>query len=124
MCATNSHGQSGIFEQIGHGEKCVEVKALIDSVSTISFITERFCDSKGLDVRKSQRSSRLANRDKLETVGSCDTLLTIQNKFYAVKLAVVKSLICDLIIGLDVLSEHSTVSLLFGVRKIQLILVS
>ena len=81
MFAANSHGQSGILKQIGLGEECVEVKALIDPGSTISFITESFCDSKDLDVRKSQRSSRLANGDKLESVGFCDTLLTIQNKF-------------------------------------------
>ena len=70
-----------------------------------------------MDVRKSKRSSRLANKDKLEIFGFCDTLLTIQNKFYAVKLAVVKCLICDLIICLDVIYQQSTVSLPFGAKK-------
>ena len=82
------------FEQIGLGEECVEVKALNDPGSTISFITESFWDSQSLDVRKSKRSSWLANKDELEIVGFCDILLTIQNKYYAVKLALVKSLIC------------------------------
>ena len=59
----------------------------------------------------------MANGDKLEIVGFCDTLLTIQNKFYAVKLAVLKFLICDLIIGLNVLSQHSRVSHNFGGKE-------
>ena len=117
MCATNSHEHSRIFEQIGLDEECVEVKALIDPGPTISFIIENFCNSKSLDARKSQRNSRLANGDKLKNVPFCDTLLTIQNKFYAVKLAVVKSVICDLIIESDVLSQHSKVSLHFGGKE-------
>ena len=63
MCATKSHGHSGIFEQIGLSKECVEFRALIDPGSTI--FTESFCDSNGLDVRKSPRTSRLANGDKL-----------------------------------------------------------
>ena len=80
MCATNSNGHSGVFEQIGLGEEYVEVKALIVPGSTISFITESFCDSNGLVVRKSQRRSRLAKGDKLKNVGFCDALLTIQKQ--------------------------------------------
>ena len=76
-----------------------------------------FCDSNGLVVRNLQRRSRFAKGDKLKIVGFCDALLTIQNKFYAVKLAVVKSILCDMIIGLDVLSQHSTVSFHFGGKE-------
>ena len=42
MSATNSHGHSGIFEHIGLDEEGVEVKAIIDPGTTISFITESF----------------------------------------------------------------------------------
>ena len=120
LCAVNeSRGtpSRGIYQHIGVGESEGQVKALIDPGSTDSFLKMSACQSLGLRMRRVSSTSRLANGERFHIAGVCDTVLSLQGRFYTVSFSVVDHLICDAIVGLDVLSQHSTVSLCLGGPK-------
>ena len=95
---------------IGLGESEAQVKALVDPGSTHSFLKQSVCNSLGLKIRRVTSATRLANGDSLNISGICEVLLCFAGRYYAVAFSVVSKLITDAIIGLDVLSQHSTVS--------------
>jgi len=116
LCATDKNKvlTKGIYQLVMIGEEEREVKALIDPGSTNSFISMKICKLYRLPFRPVKSKSRLANGDTFNVAGVSDTILSMKDRFYTVKFSVVDALICDVLIGLDVLSQHQSVSLSLG----------
>ncbi|XP_046407451.1 uncharacterized protein LOC124172088 [Ischnura elegans] len=93
----------------------VELNALIDTGSSLSFLNERFVERCGIVVKPYSGKITMANSSLSSDVTGCGTLtLKIQTYTYAnIKVLIMKNLCADFLIGHDLLKSHSSVEIEF-----------
>ena len=87
------------------------VQAMIDTGSMGSFITASAAAQNILKVRTKRKVTALAFGDSLVTSGTTQRKIELNQRTYQVTFTVVKHLIADVILGLDVLRQHHSVRL-------------
>lgn len=92
----------------GGSEAC---KALIDSGSTHSFIKAAHARNLKLPISWKSSSTRLADNSVGRTSGETVANICMNGVEYRVRLTVVDALVAEMIIGMDVLSQHKVVEL-------------
>ena len=90
------------------------VQALIDSGSTHSFITIALAKKLNLPITIEESTTSLANNSVCYTRGRTRVNLRIAKTTHEVDLTIVDALVSEMIIGMDVLSQHETVELRTG----------
>ena len=93
-----------------------ETEALIDTGSDSSFITLGFLNDHNLkySTLTSTRLVNLADKSTLKVIGTYNGKVFFNNTIYDVTLNVVDNLIVPLIIGMNLLRQHSKVIMSFG----------
>ena len=91
-----------------------EITALVDSGATHTFMTRDIVNHLDLDMVKENSSTRMANRSTTRTDGYVKVNLLIKGISYEMKVTVVDSLVADMILGMDLLGQHSSVELKTG----------
>ena len=100
------------------------VLGLIDPGSTESFITKSVADKFQLAINPMSSKIRLANGSDFAILGYTNTKVQIENEKYSARLLVSEALVSDLIIGMDLLSQHTSLTLLLGGSRPNLSLAS
>ena len=96
----------------------IQTKALIDTGSDLSFINLDFARQHDIPFSKvSNKSITLADKSTCKVSGQFQGTITILDKTYEANLFVVSSLVTPLIIGLDILRQHSELTLIIGGPK-------
>jgi len=95
-----------------------QTDALIDTGSDKSFISLEFCKKHGIAF-KPCRSGKvlLADHSQMRTIGQLSTEIEWDNRFYVVCAPVVQSLIADVVLGLDLLSQHKSLTVEFSGKR-------
>lgn len=90
--------------------------ALLDTGSTLSFVSETFARLNNLSITPYSSRVTLATESNSSTVrGACDVTLGAENMdFGSVRLLVLENLCADLIIGHDLFRQHSHIKINFG----------
>ncbi|GFU66208.1 retrovirus-related Pol polyprotein from transposon opus, partial [Trichonephila clavipes] len=93
----------------------IQLSALIDTGSTLSFLNEKYVANCKLKVEPYLGKISMANSSMVtETEGVCKVNLKIENFTYQnVELLVMKDLCSDVLIGHDILNRHSSVEIGF-----------
>ena len=93
----------------------IDAHALIDTGSTNSYICKNFAKQHGLNYKSIKFAANMANSSlKTEICGMCYLNLTFVGNFYKnFKFHVMPNLICDAIIGDDLLQQHKSVTFKF-----------
>lgn len=99
--------------------KGIRAEALIDTGSSISFINEDFANLAHLRKRPCYQMVSMASTSLTSQVTgtTCQTVQLGENSYSNVELLAVKDLCADIIIGHDLLSQHSTLEFSFGGPK-------
>lgn len=99
--------------------KGIRASALIDTGSSVSFINESFFKLTGLRKKPCSQTVSMASLSHISQVeGQTSQTIKIGKHTYEnVNLLIVKNLCADIIIGHDVLEEHSSLEFLFGGPK-------
>ncbi|GFS73002.1 retrovirus-related Pol polyprotein from transposon opus [Trichonephila clavipes] len=94
----------------------IQLSALIDTGSSLSFLNEKHVAKCKLKVEPYLGKISMANSSMvIETEGVCKVNLKIENFTYQnVELLVMKDLCSDVLIGHDILNRHSSVEIGFG----------
>ena len=97
----------------------VKADALIDTGSSMSFIDKKFAKSLNLQIEPCKQTITLASLNYTSYVeGACLVTLKIDTYFYYNrKLLIINNLCADIIIGHDLLKEHSSLELSLGGQK-------
>ena len=92
---------------------------LIDTGSTGSFIQKTFADNLGVQIIKFSEVITLASENQVsKAVGACYVdIELVDHKLEKVRLLIIEQLCCDIIIGHDVLRDHSQLTIQFGGSK-------
>ena len=88
-----------------------EFLGLVDSGASESFISyeaARQCDGK---ITKTASATQLADKTNLPILGHIDLTMQLNAETYSTRLKIAKSLLADIIIGMDLLGQHSAVQL-------------
>ena len=88
-----------------------EFLGLVDSGASESFISyeaARQCDGK---ITMTASATQLADKTKLPILGHIDLTMQVNAETYSTRLKIAKSLLADIIIGMDFLGQHSVVQL-------------
>ena len=88
--------------------------ALIDPGSTESFITAASAERLKLKTQNANYHIKLANGNDYHIDAHADVSVSIESEKYDVSLLVAGSLVCDVIIGMDILSQHKSITLHLG----------
>ena len=93
----------------------IDAHALVDTGSTNSYICKNFAKQHGLNYKSIKFAANMANSSlKTEICGVCDLNLTFVGNLYKnFKFHVMPNLICDAIIGDDLLQQHKSVTFKF-----------
>jgi len=120
ICSINAKSSS-VFYPVNINNKGT-ILSLIDPGATESFITLSSAENLNLKVTYSPKTIKLANGSNFEIVGHCDVPININQEKYDIRLLVSKSLVTDCIIGMDILSQHQSLTLLLGGTRPNLLL--
>ena len=112
FCATGA--ANTVQAEIFFKEAGTSVQGMIDTGSTGSFITLEAASKLALKINKKRKETTLANGDTLVTSGSTQATIVMNKNEYNVAFTVARSLVADVIIGLDVLRRHHEVNLMFN----------
>jgi transposase InsO family protein len=93
------------------------IQGLVDTGSDLSFIEDSFLQEHHIQFFKSDRMITLANDSVFKTVGKLNATVVVKDQNYDVELLVVSSLVAPMIVGLDVLGQHSQITLLLGGQR-------
>ena len=91
-----------------------QLQAMIDTGSTVSFISASTTAKCGLNVRSKRKITALANGDSLITSATAKAKIEVNQMTYHVLFTVAKHLVADVTLGLDVLRQHHSVRLELG----------
>ena len=92
------------------------VKALIDSGSSHSFITTELASKLKLPIKWQPASTCLADNSYCTTRGYTNVNICVGNTNHDIQLTVTDSLVAEVIIGMDFLAQHESVELQTGGR--------
>ena len=93
----------------------IRTTALIDTGSDLSFIRKDFLQDHNLRYSSSKRRTiSLANNSSTEIIGSFLGKVTLQKQSYHNELYILGNLVLPVIIGMDILSKHSSLTLHLG----------
>lgn len=98
----------------------VELRALVDTGSSLSFINQRFVEMCNLPVKPYFGRITMANSSlSSDITGCCTVTVKLQNHVYSnIEVLIMKNLCTDFLIGHDLLKNHSYVEINFnGVRR-------
>ena len=88
-------------------------KALLDTGSDKTFISQKFCHINNINYKTKKGSVLLADESHLNILGHFLAEIEWKNHLYAVKVSVVKNLLAPVVLGLDVLSQHQSITVKF-----------
>ena len=93
----------------------IDAHALVNTGSTNSYICKKFAKQHGLSYKSIKFAANMPNSSlKTEICGVCYLTLTFVGNFYKnLKFHVMPNLICDAIIGDDLLQQHKSVTFKF-----------
>ena len=106
LCSLSS--ETAFFDEVFVRSKH-KVKSLIDTGATGSFVCSSVIEQLNLPMSSQVSNTMMANRTSLECVGFSTVPVEIQGHKYTVTFKVVDRLVADMIIGTDVLGEHTTI---------------
>ncbi|XP_075256708.1 uncharacterized protein LOC142349181 [Convolutriloba macropyga] len=112
LCATGA--ASTVQAEIFFKQAGTSVQGMIDTGSTGSFITLEAASKLALKINKKRKETTLTNGDTLVNSGSTQATIVMNKNQYNVAFTVARSLVADVIIGLDVLRRHHEVNLMFN----------
>ena len=95
----------------------IPIQVLVDTGSDLSFIEASFLQKHHIPFLKSTRTITLANDSAFKAIGELNASVAIQDQRYDVHLHVGSSLVAPMIIGLDVLGQHSQLTLSLGGQR-------
>ena len=93
------------------------IQGLVDTGSDLSFIETSFLQKHHIPFSEGNRTITLANDSVFNIIGKLEATISVHDQQYNVQLYVVPSLVAPLIIGLDILGQHSQLTLLLGGRR-------
>jgi len=97
----------------------ITTQALLDTGSEKSFVTEKFLEDNRVEFNRSNRSNVcLADNSRLPVSGTCKGHIEFGENKYACSLIACSSLVAPVIVGMDILSQHQSLTLKFinGIR--------
>ena len=102
----------------------IDAHALVDTGSTNSYICKNFAKQHGLNYKSIKVAANMANLClKIEICGMCYLNLTFVGNLYKnFKFHVMLNLICDAIIGDDLLQQHKNVTFKFQGKLPELVI--
>ena len=106
LCSLSS--ETAFFDEVFVQSKH-KVKALIDTGATGSFVYSSVVERLNLPMSSQVSNTMMANRTNLECVEFSTVPVEIQGHKYTVTFKVVDRLVADMIIGTDVLGEHTSI---------------
>ena len=92
----------------------VPLRVLIDTGSDLSFIAESFLVDNGMCYTATTRNVSLADGSTLHVLGQFNGNIELDKEVYRTSLWVVSKLVAPLIVGMDLLRQHSQLNLKLG----------
>ena len=121
VCATPSSLSRAVSSITVNGKPTV---ALFDTGSSESFVSLTVAQALRLEIRSSRGRVTMAATDHTsEIVGTCQTTIAYKDNTYSnFQLSVLKSLCCDVILGLDFMRLHDSIEVKLGGERAPLII--
>jgi len=116
LCTINTLSTNSVYYPVKINGNFT-VLGLIDPGSTESFITSKIASDLRLPIKYIKSSIRLANGSDFQIHGYTDATIEIEGEKYSIKLLVAVSLVSHLIIGMDVLAQHDSITLVLGGKR-------